>query len=68
MSTSHRGSWEDDPANRERFMALWEQKMPTRSMALRLGISLSTLWMVRRRLKLPGRDVRPPPQEDSRAG
>ena len=68
MSTNHHGCWEDHRANRERFMALWDQKMPTRAMALRLGISLSTLWMVRRRLKLPGRDVRPPAQEDSRAG
>ena len=68
MGTNHHGVWEDDADNRERFMALWDQKVPTRAMALRLGISLSTLWMVRRRLKLPGRDVRTPPQEDSRAG
>jgi hypothetical protein len=47
--------YENDAENRTRFIALWEAGVPTRAMAVRLGISLSTVWEVRRRLNLPAR-------------
>jgi hypothetical protein len=37
-----------------RFMALWDDKVPVRQVAPRLGISLSTVWMVRTRLRRRG--------------
>lgn len=46
------GNWEDQPGNRGRFMALWNAGWPTRKIARELGISLSTVWMVRNRCNL----------------
>lgn len=46
--------WEHQaPTNVERYTALEAARTPIRAMARELGISLSTLWMVRRRLGLP---------------
>jgi hypothetical protein len=46
--------WEHQaPTNVERFMALEAARTPIRAMARELGISLSTLQQVRRRLGLP---------------
>jgi IS30 family transposase len=38
--------------NLDRFMVLWNEGLPIRAIALRLGISLSTVWMVTKRHNL----------------
>jgi IS30 family transposase len=38
--------------NRDRFLELWKADMPIRQMARTLGISISTVWMVAKRMDL----------------
>lgn len=45
------------PDQLDQFLRLWRTGVSTRQMARQIGVSLSTLWQITRRLDLPRRAV-----------
>lgn len=55
MYSGSKPAWETIGNNADRLRALWKTRLPTRTIAAQLDISISTLWKATKRLDLPRR-------------